>query len=1053
MADTNVVIPIKFDIDDSSIKSSIDQLQGSGAVDGSSAAVYKSGNAELTKRNSLLAAEKQLVVNVNGELQKEAVTLSQIGKGAAAAADAIIKGAAAATSSIQRQKSTVEALQKSLANAKDNGATETVIKNITRALDANKLKLAEVEAAEKRETVATVSLKAEKRKLQAQIAELLLTGQQESDLYAELVSRAGEIDDAMGDAADSISRAGSDTKGLDNTLQVATGVTAAFSGAQSAMALFGEESEDTQKILLKVNSAMALLAAIQQIQALTRDENLKSLVLETRQRVINNANIAIETGLTSTSVVVRTAATAAQWLLNAAMSANPIGLLVTAFALVITAVVAYTRATTKAKQEQLALTSAVASATTGLQAEYDAYDQIAKMEDATLKATNARQSAVLDAELRIDRVKAQSTAHEIENLQKILKVYKTNSKERIEVEKKLRELQDQLESQNTEGQAKAIALSKQVLEEQQGDRIAAAEAAIKIARNGSAGELQAKRQLAAEQRKVALENLDKQTADESVKAKERLVINADYNDAVEALAVEAQDKNKATLQRRLNAEKAAIDNLLQVVREGSNEQLKVQLDQLDKQAAIDKAGIDRRNVSAGIIAKEELNIIQRTEEAKRKLRIDYANRQDAEVSQIELVAAQARVAAYREGTDQYFAAQRVALGKGADNERLSVEQSTDSQEKKASAILLINANLNKALDDISRQQTQRDFDRQASQIANLNALAQSRLNIKANDPTLNEAEAFTAQQAARTKELETIEGQRSIIHTKALQGLYASDQDYQNDLTANTIAQEEKRAQIEQSYAARKKQLYKDIAAASIQFAQEAANAIFEVDKAQRDAQLNNALNALAMERDKALESKNLTENQKAAIQNRFDQQARRLKNEAAKKERKAAIAQAVVSGAIAVVQSFAQLGPIAGAIAAVLVAATTALQIAKINATPLPAYAKGTKNAAPGWKLVGEEGPELIHSRGGETILTATESKKVMKSWDSMPSDHSELIAAYAGNGEGRFDYDKLGQAVAKYMPQQPNITMSADHHGWSMYEESRNRKTRILNKRYSIR
>ena len=42
-----------------------------------------------------------------------------------------------------------------------------------------------------------------------------------------------------------------------------------------------------------------------------------------------------------------------------------------------------------------------------------------------------------------------------------------------------------------------------------------------------------------------------------------------------------------------------------------------------------------------------------------------------------------------------------------------------------------------------------------------------------------------------------------------------------------------------------------------------------------------------------------------------------------------------------------------------------------------LAAYASGTSNAPPGWAWVGEEGPELMRMRGGETILPAEVSRE----------------------------------------------------------------------------
>lgn len=44
-------------------------------------------------------------------------------------------------------------------------------------------------------------------------------------------------------------------------------------------------------------------------------------------------------------------------------------------------------------------------------------------------------------------------------------------------------------------------------------------------------------------------------------------------------------------------------------------------------------------------------------------------------------------------------------------------------------------------------------------------------------------------------------------------------------------------------------------------------------------------------------------------------------------------------------------------------------------NGVRIPGYAKGTQSAGRGWRLVGEQGPELLYLRGGEKILTASQS------------------------------------------------------------------------------
>ena len=44
-------------------------------------------------------------------------------------------------------------------------------------------------------------------------------------------------------------------------------------------------------------------------------------------------------------------------------------------------------------------------------------------------------------------------------------------------------------------------------------------------------------------------------------------------------------------------------------------------------------------------------------------------------------------------------------------------------------------------------------------------------------------------------------------------------------------------------------------------------------------------------------------------------------------------------------------------------------------TAGSIPGYAVGTQSAAPGFALVGENGPELVYFNGGEQVMTAEET------------------------------------------------------------------------------
>jgi len=109
-------------------------------------------------------------------------------------------------------------------------------------------------------------------------------------------------------------------KAFGNALQ---GVVGGFAALQGAQALFGSESEDLQKVLVKVQGAMALSQGINSV--LESKDAFKALGAQVMQFGI-----------------VQKVVTAGQWLWNAAMAANPIGAVVAVVAALIAGIVALT---------------------------------------------------------------------------------------------------------------------------------------------------------------------------------------------------------------------------------------------------------------------------------------------------------------------------------------------------------------------------------------------------------------------------------------------------------------------------------------------------------------------------------------------------------------------------------------------------------------------------------------------------------------------------------------------------------------------------------------
>jgi len=93
---------------------------------------------------------------------------------------------------------------------------------------------------------------------------ILQTGADGTEEYNNALKRAAEITDDLGDMQERIKGTAMDFDGvMGNVGKVTSGVASAFEAAQGAAMLFGEESEDLQKAMLKVQASIALANGLQ----------------------------------------------------------------------------------------------------------------------------------------------------------------------------------------------------------------------------------------------------------------------------------------------------------------------------------------------------------------------------------------------------------------------------------------------------------------------------------------------------------------------------------------------------------------------------------------------------------------------------------------------------------------------------------------------------------------------------------------------------------------------------------------------------------------------
>jgi hypothetical protein len=173
---------------------------------------------------------------------------------------------------------------------------------------------------------ATKSVGSIKSQLKEATAELIAMREKFGDTSTEAVNAAKKVanlKDSIGDAKAMADAFNPDAKfkAFGSALQ---GVAGGFSAVQGAMGLIGSESEDVEKVLLKVNSAMALSQGINSV--LEAGDAFKNL-----GAVLNSFSI------------VQKVVTVAQQVFNAVMRANPIGVMITAITALIAGVTLLTK--------------------------------------------------------------------------------------------------------------------------------------------------------------------------------------------------------------------------------------------------------------------------------------------------------------------------------------------------------------------------------------------------------------------------------------------------------------------------------------------------------------------------------------------------------------------------------------------------------------------------------------------------------------------------------------------------------------------------------------
>lgn len=171
------------------------------------------------------------------------------------------------------------------------------------------------------------ALRTQVRNAREELAQMEAAGQRGSVAYEQLQQKTGVLTDQMKDAQAQASILANDERGFQGIVTGLGGVSGAMSAAGGAYGLFAGENENLQKIMVKVQSLMAITIGLQQVaQTLNKDSAFmlvtvnglkkwwneitgKSVVVQTAEAIATKAATSAKKGMTG-EIVKGTAATA-----------------------------------------------------------------------------------------------------------------------------------------------------------------------------------------------------------------------------------------------------------------------------------------------------------------------------------------------------------------------------------------------------------------------------------------------------------------------------------------------------------------------------------------------------------------------------------------------------------------------------------------------------------------------------------------------------------------------------------------------------------------------
>jgi Trp operon repressor len=883
-------------------------------------------------------------------------------------------------------------------------------------------------------TETTVSLRTQLRAVTQELAVMELEGKRGSEAYDVLVQKAGEMQHALSKTGEEIRRTGSDTRTIEGMVGVFQGIAGAAAIAEAATQLFGDENDDLVKGIQSLQIVQTAMMGIQSIANMFQKQSAAIIMIINLQEKIRTVQTQLQGAAESKNIVIRYAAIVAQKLLNAAMNANPAGILITALIALAGVIVLLSMRSKDAAKELETLN----------RIQNSLYESTYKEIELLKMAGDERTTAIQD---QIKEAKAAGASQlELMNLE-------------IEAADVRRKNASMIQSQFSRTKDDVDILTRQYARQR--------EEVEKLELTTTSGNKKGNELL--DQKKKATDLVFN-------RLKAVMAANNEFSDADLDLDNKKLERLRLLNEIDLRDKKATIDSKLAKSKEESLTEFNLKVQLMENEKAKTLLNVD-------LTEKERQAIIDKYAREESDLRKEFAEKQKENALNADIAYTEGRLALAVKGSDEEYSLKEELITKQYNLDVASVTFSIHNEElRKAKLKELYDKQLadkrdlekEKRLAELNRANDKATGGENLEIIKNQEIIASSHSTFK----EINDARLANEQLV-----MQGISREMAFNEQKYKEGLITHDE-YEKRKTELTIEGENIRWQKTQEIAEREKELKQ----AELQVITEcisAANSIYSDQIDVRIAQIN-------QEKDIAIKAAGDNANAKARIEEEFNRRIAREKRRQAKADKIASLAQIAINTAVGVTQTIDKWGmPLAIPFIAAAIA-IGAIQAAIVAAKPLPQYRRGIKSAPEGPAIINDEpGPvyremivrdnkaylpgkrnQLVYLKRGDKVIKAAETRGILTKQslelDRLIQEQAlndslaiklesgrklEIMQNMAGAMQGiKIDEKSIVDGIGRHLSNLPIEQHSWDERGYRRSTRKGNTTIVNLNKRNSL-